>query len=112
MEQNRTVVTSVSTLTKDMSAVAIGTIATVLTPTSGKKYRLLGAMFSASAACNVLFEDNAGGNFICRTPTLAADTPFRLALGDGYLATANNNVLKATSSAAANITGTLFYAEV
>lgn len=111
MPQNQTAVTSVFSLPKDMNAVAIGSIATLLTPTSGKKYRLLGGMFSVSASCNVLFEDNSGGNFICRTPTLAADTPFRLSLGHGQLASAANNVLKATSSIAANITGTLFYAE-
>jgi len=111
MAQKQTVVTSVFSLQKDLNAVAIGTIATVLTPTTGNKFRLLGGMFSVSAACNVLFEDNTAGNFICRTPTLAADTPFRLSLGYGYLSNQANFVLKATSSASANITGTLFYSE-
>lgn len=98
---------------KDLSAVAIGTIATVWTPASGKKFRLMGGSISVSAAANVLFEDNAAGagNFIYRTPKLLADTPFNFSLGNGFLSATANNILKATSSAAANITGTLWGTE-
>ena len=95
----------------DMSAVTITTIATVATPTSGKKIRLLGGTISVSAACSVLFEDNAAGTTIFRTPKLAADTPYYFDLGAGYVGAAANNVIKATSSAAATITGTLFGVE-
>lgn len=98
----------------DVSAVAIGAIATVATPTTGKKARLLGGMISVSAAASVLFEDNAAdsANFICRTPKLLADTPFYFWIPDNpKLASAANNVIKATSSAAANMTGTLWWAE-
>lgn len=98
----------------DMSAVTITTIATVYTPTSGKKARLLGGTFSVSAACSVLFEDNAAGagNFIFRTPKLAADTPYFFAFPHNPVVGASaNNVIKATASAAAAITGTLFCSE-
>lgn len=98
----------------DLSAVSIGSIATILTPTSGKKFRFLGGTFSVSAACSVLFEDNASGTTIFRTPKLLADTPYTIGwdqVGNGKLSAAANNVLKATSSAAANITGTIFYTE-
>lgn len=97
-------------VTKDFSAVAVGTIVTVWTPASGKKFRLMGMSISVSAACNVLFEDNAAGagNFIYRTPKLLVDTPFFVDLRDGKLSAAANNVLKATSSAAANMTGTIW----
>jgi hypothetical protein len=100
------------TVFKDISAVAIGTITTLWTPAGGKKFRLMGGVLSASAAVNVLFEDNAGGAFILRLPKLLVDTPFAFTLGgNGFLSAAANNVLKATSSAAANITGTVYGTE-
>lgn len=95
----------------DVSAVSIGTIATVLTPTSGKKLRILGGYIGLSANASVLFEDNAAGTTVFRTPLIAANTPFHFDLGDGVLLGAVDNVLKATSSAAAAITGTIFYSE-
>lgn len=97
----------------DMSAITINSIATVLTPSSGKKFRLLGGYFSLSADASVLFEDNsaATANFIFRSPLLLAKYPFYFDLGTGYLSATVNNVLKATGSASAAITGTLFYSE-
>ena len=99
---------------KDVSAVAAGSIVTVWTPTSGKRVRLMGVTISVSAACNVLFEDNSAGagNFVFRTPKLLADTPYTFDLGNGKLLSAADNVLKATSSAAANVTGTLYGVEI
>jgi len=97
-----------------LSAVTIDTIATVLTPTTGKKFRLLGGTLSASTAISVLFEDNTAGagNFIFRTPKLLVDTPYNFTtIGNGILSAAANNLLKATGSAAGNITGTLYYVE-
>jgi hypothetical protein len=99
---------------KGLNALAIGTIATVWTPASGKKFRITGGSISVSAAASVLFEDNAAGagNFVFRTPKLLADTPYTFSLGDGYTSVAADQVLKATSSAAANVTGTLWGTEV
>lgn len=97
------------TIFKDMATVTITTITTIWTPTSGKKFRLLGGTFSVSAACSVLFEDNAGGTTIYRTPKLLADTPYNMDLGPlGKLSASVNNILKATSSAAATIVGTVY----
>lgn len=97
----------------DMSAVSITSIATVLTPASGKKLRLLGGSFSVSADASVLFEDNsaATANYIYRSPLLAAKAPYDFVIGNGRLLAAVDNVLKATASAAATITGVLFYSE-
>lgn len=97
----------------DLSAVTITTIATVWTPTTGKKFRLMGGSISVSAAVSVLFEDNAAGagNFVWRTPKLLADTPYNFDLGNGKQSATINQVLKATSSAAATITGTLYGVE-
>lgn len=101
----------IPTVFKDLNAVTITTITTVWTPTSGKKFRLQGGHFSVSAAASVLFEDNGAGTTIIRTPKLLADTPFILDLGNGVLSAAANNVLKATSSAAAAITGHVYGTE-
>lgn len=102
----------IPTTFKDLAAVAITSIATVWTPASGKKVQLMGGMISVSAAASVLFEDNAGGTTVARTPTLAANTPFVFDLGNGRQLAAANNVLKATASAAATITGTIWGVEV
>ena len=96
---------------KDLNAVAIGTITTVWTPASGKKFRLMGGTISVSAAGSVLFEDNAAATTIFRTPKLAADTPYTFDVPGGKLSAAANNVLKATLSVAGNVTGTLWGTE-
>lgn len=103
----------VQNVRKDLNAVAVGSIATVWTPANGKKFRLMGGSISVSAACNVLFEDNSAGagNFVWRTPKLVADTPYNFDLGNGKLSATADNVLKATSSASASITGTLYGVE-
>lgn len=95
----------------DLAAVSITSIATVITPTSGKKVRLLGGDVSVSAAASVLFEDNASGTTVYRTPLMATATAFSFDLGRGYLLAKADNVLKATASAAGAITGTLYYSE-
>lgn len=99
---------------KDMSAVNIATIATVWTPASGKRIRLLRIVLSVTVAASVLFEDNAAGaaNFLFRTPALIVGTPYMFDFGDnGRLLAAANNVLKATASVASVITGTLMGVE-
>jgi len=105
---------SATALIGDMSAVTINSIATVLTPTTGKKLIIMGGTFSLSADASVLFEDNsaATANFIFRSPILLAKTPYTFTLGTGKPLSAVNNVLKATGSASAAITGVIYYFEV
>lgn len=97
----------------DMNAVTINSIATVLTPTSGYKLRILGGSFSVSADASVLFEDNsnATANFVYRSPLLLAKIPYTFVIGNGRLLSAANNVLKATGSANCAITGVIYYSE-
>lgn len=99
---------------KDVNTVAAGSIVTVWTPASGKRVVLMGFSISVSAQCSVLFEDNAAGagNFVYRTPVLAANSQYTIDLGNGVALSAVDNVLKATSSAAANVTGTLYGIEL
>lgn len=99
---------------KVLDTVAIGSIATVWTPASGKKIRLMGGSISVSAAANVLFEDNSHSsttNYVVRTPTLATDTAYNFDLGNGILLGTADHVLKATSSASANVVGYLYGTE-
>lgn len=99
----------VSSVSYDMSAITITTIATVATPTSGKQIRLMSGTFSVSSPCSVLFENNAGaGGTIFRSPLLLANTPYSFDLSNGVLVTTANHVLKATASTGTvTITGTL-----
>lgn len=95
----------------DLNAVALGAGASLLTPTSGKKLRLVGGQISLSAAASIAFTDATSNTVILRTPKLLVDTPFELKLGDGFLLDDVDHALKATSSVAANVTGTLFVVE-
>ncbi len=97
----------------DMSAVTINSIATVLSPASGKKLRILGGTFSLSADASVLFEDNSAStaNYIFRSPLLLAKYPYTFSLGNGRLLSAVDNVLKATGSASCTITGVIYYVQ-
>jgi hypothetical protein len=96
---------------KDVSAVTITGITTVWTPAGGKKFRLMGGSLSSTTAISILFEDNAGGNFILRTPKLLVDTPYTFSLGNGILSGVADRVLKATGSGAGVITGFLYGTE-
>ena len=96
----------------DLNAVAIGSGATVITATAGKKVRLVAVELSVSAAASVLFETVTTGTDVYRTPVIPADTPFVQILGNGVgKLAADAESIKATSSAAANVTGTLWYCE-
>ena len=64
-----------------------------------------------SAAVSVLFADQTAGVFVWRTPKLLADTPYNFDLGNGHLGANVGNILKATSSGATVVTGTLYGTE-
>jgi hypothetical protein len=101
---------------KSVAAVAItaGTGATIWTPTSSKKFRLMGWILSVSAACSLIFGDNAVGTVILRGPLLAAagvDPGPPPAWGNGFLSAAANNVLKLDVTATATVSGYVFGTE-
>lgn len=96
----------------DLSAVSVNSIATVWTPGSGKRIRFMGGKISASAAISILFEDNAGGTYVWRTPKLLVDTPYEFTIpGGGIPLAAADRVLKATGSGNGAITGVLYGTE-
>ena len=98
---------------KDVFAVTCTTITTLWTPATGKTIQFMGGSISVSADCHVLFEDNSAsvGNFVWRTPDLKAGMAYNFYLGNGRRLAGANRVVKATCSAAAAITGTLYGAE-
>lgn len=92
---------------KTLAAVSTTAEATVWTPLSGKKFRLTGLIVASSATVNLTLKDNTAGTTLMVLPMLAG-SPIQLDLGSGILSAAANNVLTATSSAAATLSGTLF----
>ena len=100
---------------KMINAVAItaGTPATVWTPTSGKKVRILGWVLSSSAAAALEFQDSAAaGTVIAQTPLLAAagthNSPF---LGEGILLGSGDNTLELDVTGNATVSGMVFGVE-
>jgi len=63
---------------------------------------------SVSAAASVAFTDATSGTVLWRTPKLQADSPYSMDLGNGVPVDSAGNGVKATSSAAATITGSLY----
>jgi len=89
-------------------ATAIGTETTAYTVTgASKRVVLSGLAIALSAAASVQFLDGTGGAVKFQTPLLAANTPFVIDLGAGIELVAGNN-LRVISSAAANLSGTVF----
>lgn len=101
------------TIFKQLNAVAIGSEATIWTPSTGKKFRIQGGMISVgTAAGNVVLKDNTAGTTILTLPKAPLDTPFALPpMGNGILSATANNVLTATGVATATISGYVFGTE-
>ena len=94
----------------DAVAITAGTPATVWTPASGKKVRLLGWVLSSSAAAALEFQDSgSAGTVRLQTPLLAVaglhDSP---PLGEGYLLAAADNTLNLDVTATATVSGMVF----
>lgn len=95
-----------------VSAVSITAEATLLTPTTGKRWRLLGCILSASAAGNILLRDNTAGTSIAIIPSAAGGFGTFVDFGHrGIASAATNNVLTAQLSVAGTVSGTLLYIE-
>ena len=97
----------------DAVAITAGTPATVWTPASGKKVRLLGWFLSSSAAAALELQDSgAAGTVIAQTPLLAAagvhDAPH---LGEGLVLAAADNTLNLDVTASATVSGMVFGVE-
>lgn len=74
-------------------ALANNGTTTIWTPTSGKRIRLMGLHFSASAAAKVHIKDGSGGTIISTLRFNAAGT-YHLELANGRLSASANNILE------------------
>jgi hypothetical protein len=68
---------------------------------------LTGMTLGFSAAAYLQFKDGNSGTVIFTTPTIAAGGVYTIDLGEGLFCTAGNN-LRAVSSAATNLSGSVF----
>lgn len=93
-------------------AVVAGTPATVWTPASGKKFRLMGWALSLSVAGSIIFKWGAANTIIIRTPALAAAGVHSFdQLGNGAMPGAANDALKVDVTANGNVAGFVFGTE-
>jgi hypothetical protein len=98
---------------KSVNALAITSEATVWTPASGKKFRLMGFVLTQGVLTGaVTLRDNTAGATILVIPPQTAGVSSPPAnLGNGYLSAAANNVLTAQGAATETITGFFFGTE-
>jgi hypothetical protein len=85
--------------------------ATIWTPTTGKKFRLMGFLLTCGAASTLTFKDNTAGTtiFVARGTT---DTPIMAAgMGNGILSAAANNVLTVTRGTSCTLDGVVWGTE-
>ncbi len=86
-------------------AVTAGTPVDVYTPTTGKKFRILGYDLGLSVAGSILLEDTTGVE-VLRTGTMAANTGKSSGpMGEGILSSAANNHLFLDVTASGTING-------
>ena len=97
----------------DAVAITAGTPATIWTPASGKKVRLLGWKLSSSANAALEFQDSgSAGTVRLQTPLLAAagvDTVENL--GEGYVLAAADNTLDLDVTATSTVSGMVWGVE-
>jgi len=99
---------------KDIPATAIVVNAaagvSIWTPAAGKKFRLLGGIFSLVAAGLLILGDGIGGVELLRVALAAGISIVLPAMGNGILSAAANNALSAYGTAT-NLNGVVFGTE-
>ena len=92
-----------------VSAVSIASEATIWTPASGKKFRLMGGVLALTgAAVNTTIKDGSGGPTILTLPTLSLNGVVPFDLGQGILSAAVNNPLRAVGTALSVLNGAVW----
>lgn len=104
------------TVFKDIAAVSVtaGTPQTVWTPTSGKKFRLMGGQVATTVAASVIFKDGGNSNAILfRMGLLPASIGQSLPanMGNGILGSAANGTLNIDVSVTGVVSGFVFGTE-
>lgn len=96
-----------------LNAVSVATEATIWTPATGKRFRLMGYQLSSgTVGGNVTLKDNTAGTTIMIVPFGAAAVPLTSPVfGNGIFSATANNVLTATGTATQTLSGYLFGCE-
>lgn len=92
---------------KTFDIAVCGTEATIWTPATGKKFRMMGIAVAPSAAAAMTFKDNTAGTTIL-IARAGAGIPSTINFENGILSTTANNLLTIQSSAAAICSGTVW----
>lgn len=97
----------------NLSAVSVASEATIWTPASGRKFRLMGYVLeTGTVGGNVVLKDNTAGTTILIVPFGAANGVIvSPPMGNGILSAAANNVLTATGTATQTLSGYVFGTE-
>ena len=96
-----------------LTAVSLGAgtaETTILTPTSGKRFRWTKALLTAGAGTLWTFKDNTAGTTIF-TITVGTNTPISIDLGNGFESGAINRVLTITRGTSGTLDGYLLTQE-
>ena len=103
---------SMANLTKPLNAVGSGSEVAVWTPTSLRRFRLLGYCLVCSEAGNVLIRNGLAGTIVAVVPSAAGGpcTPVDLG-GYGVLGTAVDAVLTVDAPGTGTVSGTLWGTE-
>lgn len=97
----------------NLSAASVAAEATIWTPASGRRFRLMGGtLTSGTVGGNVTLKDNTAGSTILVLPFGAAASPLNFTLpGNGILSAAANNLLTATGAATQTLSGYVYGTE-
>lgn len=97
---------------KPLSAVVITNETTIWTPTSGKKFRLMGGYLAQGVATGAItLRDNTSGTTILIVPQNTVGVGVAFDLGNGILSAAANNLLTAQGASTETITGYVYGTE-
>jgi hypothetical protein len=99
---------------KPQSAVSIAAEATIWTPASGKKFRLMGGNVASSVVGNVTLRDGTAGTIIAVVPCGVANVAYPIFgpnAGNGILSALADNKLTATGPALSTLSGVVFGTE-
>jgi hypothetical protein len=97
---------------KSLAAVDVSSETTIWTPTSGKKFRLMGFVITQGVATgDVTLNDNTGGTTILVIPATPTGQPLVVALGNGILSSTINHVLTATGVSTETLSGFVYGTE-
>jgi hypothetical protein len=98
---------------KSVAGQVITSETTVWTPTSGKKFKLMGYVITQGVATgNITLKDNTAGTTILTIPATPVGQPLAVSLGAGITSATANNVLTATGVSTETISGYFYGVEV